>query len=90
MAFRRTASLLSHWHAYSSSQEPCRQEGGQVRTPGEGEKVLMSSSDDDDKKERADGKVLIFVASITVKGKRIYASTYGKRAFAIWVKPDAA
>ena len=37
--------------------------------------------------ERKDGKVQIFVAFITLKnGKRIYASSYGKKAFPIWVK----
>jgi hypothetical protein len=33
------------------------------------------------------GMHLIFVAYITLKnGKRLYASAYGKRAWAIWVK----
>ena len=33
------------------------------------------------------GKILIFVAYITLKnGRRIYASTYRKKAFPIWVK----
>lgn len=35
-----------------------------------------------------DGKVLIFVPWITTRsGKRIYASAYGLKSFAIWVKP---
>ena len=33
-----------------------------------------------------DGYVVKFVAYITVKGKRLYAKTYGKRAFPILVK----
>jgi len=33
------------------------------------------------------GHRLIFVAYITTKsGKRLYASAYGKKAWAIWVK----
>ena len=32
------------------------------------------------------GKKLIFVAYITVKGKRLYARQYGRKAWAIWVK----
>jgi hypothetical protein len=31
------------------------------------------------------GKKLIFVAYITVNGKRLYATAYGKRAWPIWV-----
>jgi len=33
-----------------------------------------------------DGYAIKFVAYITVKGKRIYAKAYGKRAFPILVK----
>ena len=33
-----------------------------------------------------DGYVLKFVAYITVKGRRLYAKAYGKRAWPIWVK----
>lgn len=32
------------------------------------------------------GKRLIFVAYITVKGRRLYAHAYGYKAWAIWVK----
>lgn len=31
------------------------------------------------------GKRLIFRASITIKGKKIYASQYGLRGFPLWV-----
>jgi hypothetical protein len=34
------------------------------------------------------GRILIHVAYITTRrGRRIYASAYGKKSFAIWVKP---
>lgn len=37
--------------------------------------------------EKRPGSHLIYTAYITLKnGKRIYASKYGKKAFAIWVK----
>ena len=32
------------------------------------------------------GYTLLFVRWITVKGRRLYASAYGKKAWAIWVK----
>lgn len=34
---------------------------------------------------KATGKRLIFRASITIKGKKIYASQYGLRGFPLWV-----
>lgn len=34
---------------------------------------------------RRPGKKLIFVRWVTIKGRRVYASQYGKRAFPIWV-----
>jgi hypothetical protein len=34
------------------------------------------------------GMVLIFTPYITRKGKRIYASQYGKTVFAFWVPKD--
>lgn len=30
----------------------------------------------------------IYTPYITVKGKRIYASQYGKKVFCFWVEPD--
>ena len=37
--------------------------------------------------QRRAGRRLIFTSSITLKnGKKIYASQYGLKAFAIWVK----
>ena len=43
------------------------------------------------KPERRDGRVLMFVASITTRsGKRIHAKDYGLKAFPIWVRDKAA
>lgn len=37
-------------------------------------------------KKENEGKTLIFVSYITVKGKRLYAWQYGYKAWPIWVK----
>ncbi len=34
---------------------------------------------------KRNGKRLVFRPWITVKGKRIYAASFGKRAFPIWI-----
>lgn len=44
---------------------------------------MTKSTDDSD---IPDGYKAIYVAYITVKGKRLYASAYGKRAWRIIVK----